>query len=254
MTDDPSAPGVAGTVEVAELERACYATWTASDTTEIDGWILRANGGFTRRLNSATTIGRADVSERTRELVRGWLADRGTQMTVRMTPLVDPFTRAGVAETWGLAPEADTYVLAKDITGSEGGRGSVAEVDPSDPSFVTEVFALNDRDPRFRSQWEGIVERLGGDGVGLWRPGVAVALAAVNGPTAYAFSVAVHPDSRRRGIATDVMRAAEGWAGSRGATTIALQVTGANVAAQALYHSLGYTTRYAYTYLEPPTS
>jgi ribosomal protein S18 acetylase RimI-like enzyme len=249
VTDPPAAPG-GDARAVTEIERAGYATWTASESEVVDGWTLRSNGGFTRRLNSATVVGSADASSGSRERIRRWLADRGIPMTVRVTPLVDPATRSAVEATWDLSAEADSHVMAKTVDAPGESPGAFDLVDPSDPGFVRDVFALNERDPKYRPQWEGIVDRLGADGVGLWRRGVAVALVAVSPPTAFSFSVAVRPVERRRGIASDLMRDAEAWAGAKGATTIALQVTGVNIPAQALYRSLGYDVRYHYTYLE----
>ena len=49
----------------------------------------------------------------------------------------------------------------------------------------------------------------------------------------------IHPRFRRRGLARQMMAGAAYWAAGQGATDLALVVTGANAAAQALYASLG---------------
>lgn len=60
----------------------------------------------------------------------------------------------------------------------------------------------------------------------------------------------VSPGQRRTGLARAVLAEAVDWAASRGATTLHLQVESANVAAQALYRSLGFGTHHAYQFLE----
>nr|WP_223268373.1 GNAT family N-acetyltransferase [Streptosporangium nondiastaticum] len=61
-------------------------------------------------------------------------------------------------------------------------------------------------------------------------------------------AVAVHPDHRRRGLATQVMARLAEQALSEGASAAYLQVETDNGAAAALYDELGFTTHHAYHY------
>ncbi|WP_218080386.1 GNAT family N-acetyltransferase [Anthocerotibacter panamensis] len=62
-------------------------------------------------------------------------------------------------------------------------------------------------------------------------------------PAAYVFLVYVHPDHRRRGLATYLLQTAIQWSYARGYTQIHLQVLVEHRAAQALYQKLGFTTQ-----------
>jgi GNAT superfamily N-acetyltransferase len=58
--------------------------------------------------------------------------------------------------------------------------------------------------------------------------------------TFWVHALYVHPDLRGSGASTALMRAAVAWACSRGATRVALWVSGANTHAHRLYERLGF--------------
>jgi ribosomal-protein-alanine N-acetyltransferase len=68
------------------------------------------------------------------------------------------------------------------------------------------------------------------------------ALGRVAGPEAELLTLAVHPDARRRGIATGLVAEFEAAAAARGAEECLLEVAVTNAAALALYVGLGYST------------
>jgi len=57
---------------------------------------------------------------------------------------------------------------------------------------------------------------------------------------AYVGELAVAPGMERRGIATDLMNAAEAWAAQRGLASVTLHTAAANQPARSLYRRLGY--------------
>ncbi|MBD2426310.1 GNAT family N-acetyltransferase [Phormidium sp. FACHB-1136] len=56
----------------------------------------------------------------------------------------------------------------------------------------------------------------------------------------YVLLLYVHPDHRRRGLATELLHTAHQWATAEGHPQISLQVFSENAPAQALYQKLGY--------------
>ncbi len=95
------------------------------------------------------------------------------------------------------------------------------------------------------------MQRIGDRAVGLWIPGEAVGFVAASDDIASVFSVAVHPEAQRSGLATQIMTAANAWAVERGTTSMFLQVLGTNQPARALYDRLGFAEKYRYHYLQP---
>jgi len=237
-------------VPIGEIEVASRSIWSPDDETTLFGWHLSASGGYTRRLNSATTVGGADTSIAAGSALGAWFAERSLPLIVRVTPLIDPVTVRDAARTWHLQPVDPTLVMAKPVDGSVHRPQDVGLVDPGDDAFTAELFALNGREPRHVPQWMGIVSRLGGRGTGLWMRGVGVGFVGVEAGIGCVYSIAVDPAHRRRGVASRLMAAAESWAHDRGADLMALQVVTANANAVALYHHLGYRTTYEYSYLQ----
>ncbi|MEM6306817.1 MAG: GNAT family N-acetyltransferase [Pseudomonadota bacterium] len=75
---------------------------------------------------------------------------------------------------------------------------------------------------------------------------------AVHGTTAMIHAMTVLPDHRRNGCAERIVRHAAHWAQGQGAHTMALAVTRANTAANALYHKLGFQPLGQYHYRARP--
>ncbi len=236
------------TPSIADLERAAYATWSPDERTDIGGWTVMSNGGWTRRANSAGAVGTPETSFGVRDAIAAWLTDRGSPLVVRVTPLVDQGVVEEIAESWGLASEDDTTVMTASGT-VRADHAAVRLVDPADSAFSDDLHQLNGRGPSAVEPWLRIVGRMAGRAVGLWIPGQACGVVAVEGRLAPVYSVAVDPDHRRQGLATQIMAAAAVWSRERGATTRFLQVLGTNAAAVSLYEGLGFEARYRYRYL-----
>ncbi len=71
------------------------------------------------------------------------------------------------------------------------------------------------------------------------RPG-GFALGRIAGPEAELLTLAVHPEARRGGLASELLRRFEAAAAGRGAEEVLLEVAVTNAPARALYARLGY--------------
>lgn len=69
---------------------------------------------------------------------------------------------------------------------------------------------------------------------------VAAVIAGYDGVRGWLYHLAVAPEQRRRGFATELVRAAEGALRALGCTKINLQVRATNSAVLGLYKALGY--------------
>ncbi len=65
-------------------------------------------------------------------------------------------------------------------------------------------------------------------------------MAGYDGHRGWVYSLAVHPEARRRGVGTALMRHVEGELASRGCAKINLQVLASNADVVAFYRTLGY--------------
>ena len=69
---------------------------------------------------------------------------------------------------------------------------------------------------------------------------VAAVIAGYDGVRGWLYHLAVAPEQRRKGFATELVRAAEAALGKLGCTKVNLQVRATNVAVLGLYQTLGY--------------
>lgn len=236
------------TITIADIERVGRETWSADERMDFDGWTVTSNGGFTRRVNSATSDGRPGVSIETKEAVSRWLAERGCPLVIRVTPLLDPATVEEITEAWGLVAVDPTVVMVHTAL-QEMSDPDVIVVDLLDQGFQDELFSLNARPDAARDQWSRIIARMSDRGRGLWIPGTAAGIVALDASIAAVYSVAVEPRARRRGWGTRIMEAAASTAIGLGAHTMFLQVLAANHPAVSLYQRLGFVEAYSYEYL-----
>jgi ribosomal protein S18 acetylase RimI-like enzyme len=235
--------------DVAALEEASYATWTADESDVVGGWHVTATAGLSRRVNSARDLGDAVVDNETLLALTEWFDERELTLVVRETPIMTPTTSSAVRDQWGFEILDETPVMVRNaaLDNSEG----VAVVRADDSVFQEELYALNGRTDGDAATLRRICRRVAHRGAGLWMAGVGAAVVVQNGRRCAVFSLAVEDAHRREGIGTRLMAAASTWAVSRGASEIFVQVAGTNGPAIALYGSLGYQEVYRYRYLQP---
>lgn len=80
----------------------------------------------------------------------------------------------------------------------------------------------------------------------------STAFIAIDGDIAMLHALEVRPALRKRGLGRKTMQAAANWAAAQGARWMTLAVTRENVAANALYSSLGMTPATSYHYRRAP--
>lgn len=90
---------------------------------------------------------------------------------------------------------------------------------------------------------QAVMDRVTGPKTGLLARAddapAGAAFIACDGKTAMIHAIHIVPELRRRGAASNIMRAAAHWAQDQGAETLSLAVTRANDAANALYSFIG---------------
>lgn len=235
--------------EVAALEDAAYATWTADEADVVAGWHVTATAGLSRRVNSARDLGDAVVDDRAFADLSGWFRERGLPLVIRETPLMSRDTSAALRAEWRLAEHDETPVMKGPTLA--GALVDVRVVRTDDIAFQEELHALNARSDGDTATLRRICGRVVERGAGLWIPGHGVGVAVKDGYRAAVFSLAVAGEHRRRGLGTRLMAAASNWAGTRDVSEIFVQVGGTNAPAIELYRSLGFDEVYRYRYLLP---
>ncbi|WP_066370382.1 GNAT family N-acetyltransferase [Herbidospora mongoliensis] len=225
------------------LERSAARVWPAVHTEERDGWLLRHTPSVPRRrTNSALPLHGSSPSI---EAVETYYRDLGQAVCIQVSPAeVHPELDETLAAR-GYRRDAPTLILTAPTSIFEA-DGSVDQI--HDRARWPEVFAtLDDRLTtvdvilRIPEPVAFFAATVNGDIAGM-------GVFAVDEGYAGVFCMVTHPAHRRRGIASAVLAAGAGWAGSQGARRLFLQVEEDNPGARALYARQGFTFSHAYHY------
>jgi ribosomal protein S18 acetylase RimI-like enzyme len=240
--------------EIRKLEELAANAWPAAVVQAVDGWRLRFNHGVTRRANSVwpnAWSGSLALDERL-ALVEDFYARRGVVARFQLTPVAEPSGVDALLARRGYALEESVHVQiaeTRDVLERTRQSCEVAiAAGPSD-SWTHTAWPESELDPAVR---RATVERIG--------PETACAIALTAGePAGVALGVSERgfvglfcfhtlPGFRRSGVARSLLHALAGWAHSRSAASLYLQVHNSNAPARALYARAGFETLYRYHY------
>lgn len=222
----PPRPSVRHRVSSYDAELHVLSLWPDVETRPLGSWLLRAappyEGRLRRRANSVLAMG-----------------DPGVPLTEAL-PAIDDFyaerDRPALAQVELGSPEEARLVDA----------GWVAVPDKDNHFMIGSVAQVLRRSPpgegvHLRESSEARAEADIGD--------LARGRAALDGDWVGLHTVEVHPDHRRRGLATRVIVELLDWAAGLGATTAWLHAETHNSAGIGLYEGLGFRTHHTARYL-----
>jgi N-acetylglutamate synthase len=262
-------PVPAAPADVLALEEVAALGWPAPHTRRLGGWLLRAAEGWTGRANSVLPLGDpgrpldAALAE-----VRSWYAGHGLPARVAVpVPGREALDAALAARGWSAHSPvrvltADVGVTLRSLPERRDLPPVEIEPAPADdwvaayhyrgdsglPPVGRAILTGSER-PGFAVVRSG---RPGGPG-GSASPALAIGRASLDRGWVGVTAVEVDPAHRRRGLASQVMRALLGWAADAGVRDAYLQVADENAAALALYDRLGFAPHHRYHYrLAPP--
>lgn len=243
---------------VERIERAALWAWPPKETARDEGWLLRAAGGGTRRVNSVQALvfaAGADV-DRATDRVEGWYAARGLPACFQLTGIASPAGLDDALARRGYARLPDVSVLLVDagrVPAPDRGAPSVEiETRPTplvmnavcDPCWGPAIrFARAELFGRIRKTHAFAMATEAGQPV-------SGGLCVVDGPLAGLFALRTAVPARGRGHAGAVLRRLAAWARGHGAERLYLQVEDGNEAARALHRPYGGERAYGYWYRE----
>lgn len=236
------------------VEEACQNAWPSPRQLLLEGWLLRASGGPTRRTNSLNPLrgGPRDPSgivDATEAIYRSL-----GQAPIFRVPSLVPEMDEPLAQL-GYVAEAETCaLLADDLAGSRRPGGSAVELsDGASEAWLAGWATLNsaseERRRSYRAMTDCILPPRAYAARRLEGRIVAIAYGVLHRNLLVVESVATDPAHRRRGYGAETVGSLLEWARRRSATAACLQVVADNTAARALYASLGFSKElYRYHY------
>lgn len=226
------------------------ATWPAKSFRDVDGWTIRAGGGAGSRVSAATATKTARLEEHPiaanamrdlgqtplfmvrdgEDALDAVLADRGYQIK-------DPVTLY-TAPVAAIASERPPRVTCFQVWPPLATQAEIWEAGGIDDARL----AVMDR---VAGPKTSVLGRFGDTPAGT-------GFAAIHDGTAMLHAIETSHAFRRHGLGRNMIRALSFWAQEKGANDIALLVTRANTAANALYLSMGFTPAGGYHYRIQP--
>jgi len=248
------------TDEIYYLEELAANAWTAKVVQLVDGWRFRYTPEVSsRRVNSVwpNNTGRFLTVEQKIELVEVFYGRRGLPARFQMCPAAQPADLDVILAERSYLIDAPTFVQTAEIgdvlrrVAEDGGTAVTLHTDlpVAFSDFQQAQYKLSREQAAAR---RAALSRIG--------PQPVYALVDLEGKTAGIcmgilergwlgiFGMLTHPDMRRRGIATAVLRALAGWGQVQGAERAYLQVMENNKTALTLYTRAGFTSQYQYYY------
>jgi ribosomal protein S18 acetylase RimI-like enzyme len=257
-------------VSADDLEKVMAKGWRAVDQAGLGDWVLRASDGFTGRANSALVVGDPSLPlDKAVDYVERWYAERDRPpifqlhgapgFRVEQVPAGATLLERGYVVGGG-HPEWERVLVL---------TGLAAAVPPLTEQSVPVV-----ADAELKLEWlmsyaeqrtvvPGATEAVltGSDGqlfLSVADPEskriVALARMAIHPGWAGIFGLWVHPEHRRRGLASTIVSAVAMVARENNMPAIYLQVSADNTDAVAFWEELGFTVHHEYTCLARPTA
>lgn len=241
--------------QIVELEQVTANAWIAKETERLGGWLLRANGGVTKRANSVLPLGAPIIPlDEAIEKVIDFYRKRDLIPRFQMTDTSKPIELdRDISErgfSVGLQVEIHTaainhlakqdpaidVLVSNDITDSW--MSVYSESSGYDASTMDTRKDLMKRTSLHKAFALARIDReLAGVGFGV-----------VEDKWLGLFNIAVHPTMRGRGVAMALNTALARWGHQRGARSAYLQVESENLPALKLYDKLGFHQVYTYWY------
>ena len=242
---------------IRQLEQIGHATWPSLEDEWLNGWLLRAGGGVTRRSNSANPVDNVTDIGRQIEQTEAWFAERGLPVIVRLTEAADPGIDQRL-EARGYEHDLGAIIMTRPTAGfASAGTQDVQLADRPSPRWMEAAAREPGRGGAKRAVLEQLLDHItlpatyaevGGD-----EP-EAIGLGVVVDNHLAVFMMRTEPPARRRGLATTITAALAAWGSDQRATEAVLQVHPENAPALALYGSLGFEKQYEYWYRQFPAS
>lgn len=244
---------------ISLLEQLSANAWPAAVNQWLDGWLLRYADGVSRRANSVLALsGEEGAFEERLRAVEEFYSRRGLPARFHLSPASPPDLDRRLAER-GYRVDAPTWVQTAPVAtvlerAAGDARFQVTLLDgPDDPWF--EVYHLDLSHQRGqRAVRAGIMSRIGPPTVfaliRLSGQPIAVGQGVAERGWVGLFSIVTHPQFRRQGAGTALVRALTEWGAGQGAVGVYLQVMETSIPAISLYSRLGFEPLYQYHYRE----
>ena len=229
-------------VDGAAIEQAALRAWPADEEERNETWLLRANGGYTKRANSAYALESADSTELS--TLRTWYAARGLPLVIRESSLCPNPALSQELARRSFRRFDETLIMTGNTGGDIDQRMHQAELEPWIGAYTQFEGATKGDQRRHAKLVTSIPGHVLTAVLTSHDRAVACGLAVVEGPHMGLFDIATDQSQRRMGYGRSLVQSMLAWGAMQGAAIAYLQVLERNSAAIALYQGLGFREAY----------
>lgn len=240
------------------IETHMRAAWPSMGDMNLDGWIVRIAGGYSRRANGVVPAARGSESLHAKvSWCERYYGERGLKTTFRISDVcAEPELDAWLSGR-GYALEGATGTLTAPLAaGGDAPPGVILEDHPS-PRWLDSLFTVNEDIAPFIEPALFIIRHMpapaGFARIMHSKQPIAVGCAVAADDLAAIWLMHTAPAHRRHGHARNILAALTAWASKQGVRTLWLNAEHDNSAALALYTNAGFKPLYDYHYRTQPT-
>jgi N-acetylglutamate synthase len=227
--------------QIRSMEHAAALAWPGVSREWLDGWLLRAAGGYTHRANSAVPLDRNAAWHVLPRLLE-WYAERDLTPWLALPDRLVRWPQHAVAQL-------ESLVMVRAVARGTAEPSVMIDGRPDDDWL--RIYQRDVPEAVLTAVIDGEVAfgRIGDAAVGR-----AAVTAAPDGTRWVGLSaVRVAEDRRRRGHARVLCAALLNWGAEHGASQAYVQVLVDNTGAKALYESMGFTAQHRERYVDART-
>jgi GNAT superfamily N-acetyltransferase len=240
---------------IRRLEEAVISGWPASETADLDGWLLRASGGPTHRGNSVSTLRAGTMPMDVRIAVaERWYRERAQPILVQLGPYAMPpdLDSELAARGYRIGGAASAFTASARQLSERAQSSLQAETTSEATKAWLAIAADGSRFATSPASLLGVLARLGSRCVYVLARDAGKPVAACLGVSSEeqsgVYLMLTLPSHRRRGAASALLGELARAAIARGHEQLYLLCERDNAPANALYASVGFEHRYDYHY------
>lgn len=237
------------------LEFAAFDAWPSEHSTDVRGWHLRLDRGYTKRANSLNATAHSQrLSETDLDSVEVRFQQLGLTPTIRLTSFAPVSEVDNLLEQRGYRYCDLSLVMTRALSDTDTGhRSQEAQTLSGGAEEWLEAFqAISGKSGSGQTIHLDILRRIKHPVAWAAHPASNLpqccGLGVLVGQNLGLFDIATHADHQRRGLAQQLCHGLLTWGHRRGARSAFLQVVAANSAAIRLYEKLGFRVAYKYWY------
>ena len=239
-------------VNIQEIETAAFNACPAQNQSILAGIVIRSNGGFTKRANSATLL--ADSNENTMCLIEtceSYFAAKGQPGIFRLLSVFDVQKSDRHLRDKGYGVVEPTNVMLQKMASVNTSETSIERLPL--PEWIETFYQISEDDDGFRQQHLSMCQNITSPYFAAvirnkQNNVVSMGLGVVENGYFGIFNIVTNKGYKQQGYSYRLITGLFNWAKSIQAHTAYVQVRQANTAAVNLYRKLGYAVAYHYWY------